>query len=353
VRSVLSKPLPYPPLHPREKLFGDVLCFGVDVGQVGCRRNLRIRLSTHIPCCLDPHAQTLASSFWPSTFPHLREHRGNLNDRHAPAIRGHATGIATSRTPYPGARPGLEGRAIRITGGLPSALSRRWTLRSHATARTNRSRRHSYNFRAFAGTTGRSLIDLIDRDSLSQCFSSGYSMAESRAEMAVNSRAPRRAVAGRFAAVCPRWNWRCASTAVGRVEFRISKTFVSDRKDRIRRNGESFSPESSISYRWPRAHAARIENDVITATYFGFRCRVRLFALSRRTKSLRDLRAHARGDGAGLSIRPFSSSFSDPAFGEDYSSPSDGIPRKADTARLSRSAADDRLWAEPRDGFLA
>src|SRR5712692_6052652 len=230
------------------------------------------------PLLRNPHAQTLASSFWPRRFPRLprstpREFETELGTR----IRGEC-----HRQSQPRERPtlvlvhGQEGSSeLGYMLGLDEQnFAARWNavrLNQRNCGGTESLTPTLYNS-GLSGDYRAVLIELIERDSLSEIFFAGYSMGgnlvlKMAGELA--GAAPRQ-LRG-VAAVGPALELALCVNAVDLPSnFLYQMHFVTGLKDRMRRKAKLFPGKFDLGP-MVRVRTLREFDDVITATYCGFR----------------------------------------------------------------------------------
>jgi predicted alpha/beta-fold hydrolase len=193
------------------------------------------------------------------------------------------------------------------------------------------------------------LIELIERDSLSQIFFTGYSMGgnlvlKMAGELACA--APRQLQG--VAAVCPALELALCVDAVGLPSnFVYQRHFVSDLKDRMRRKAKLFPGKFDLRP-MERVRTLREFDDVITATYCGFRDASDYYARSSALQVVGEicvptLVVTAQDDP----FVPFTS-FSDPAFAKNTHLRLMAPAHGGHCAFISRYSGDDRFWAEAR-----
>jgi predicted alpha/beta-fold hydrolase len=193
------------------------------------------------------------------------------------------------------------------------------------------------------------LTELIDRDSLPEIFFAGYSMGgnlvlKMAGELA--GAAPRQ-LRG-VAAVGPSLELALCVDAVDRPSnFVYQRHFVVGLKDRMRRKAKLFPGKFDLG-RMARVRTLRDFDDVITATYCGFRGASDYYE---RSSALRvageicvpTLVVTAQDDP----FVPFAS-FSDPAIGNNAHIRLIAPMHGGHCAFISRHGGDDRFWAEAR-----
>ena len=193
------------------------------------------------------------------------------------------------------------------------------------------------------------LIELIERDSLPEISFTGYSMGGNLVLK----------MAGELAGAAPRQ--LCGVAAVGPAlelalcvdavdlpsNFVYQRHFVSGLKDRMRRKAKRFPGKFDLG-RMARVRTLREFDDVITATYCGFRDASDYYARSSALRLVSEIRVPtlvvtAQDDP----FVPFAS-FSDPSLTKNphirLIAPSHG----GHCAFISRHGGEDRFWAEAR-----
>jgi len=191
------------------------------------------------------------------------------------------------------------------------------------------------------------LTELIGRDSLPEIFFAGYSMGgnlvlKMAGELAGG--APRQ-LSG-IAGVCPALELALCVDAVGLPSnFVYERHFVKDLKDRMRRKAKLFPGKFDLGP-MVRVRTLREFDDVITATYCGFRDASDYYARSsalRVTGGIRvpTLMVTAQDDP----FVPFAS-FSDPAIVKNSNIRLDAPARGGHCAFISRQSGENRFWAE-------
>jgi predicted alpha/beta-fold hydrolase len=193
------------------------------------------------------------------------------------------------------------------------------------------------------------LVELIERDLLPEIFFVGYSMGgnlvlKMAGELAGAAPGQLRGVA----AVCPALELALCVDAVGLPSnFVYQRHFVSGLKDRMRRKAKLFPGKFDLGP-MARVRTLREFDDVITATYCGFRDASHYYARSSALQvvgkiSVPTLLVTAQDDP----FVPFAS-FSDPAIENNphvrLLAPAHG----GHCAFISRYRGEDRFWAEAR-----
>ena len=193
------------------------------------------------------------------------------------------------------------------------------------------------------------LIELIERDSLSEIFLTGYSMGgnlvlKMAGELAGAAPPQLRGVG----AVCPALELALCVDAVDRPSnFVYQKHFVRGLKDRMRRKANLFPGKFDLG-RLARVHTLREFDDVITAAYCGFRDASDYYARSSALRLVSEIRVPtlvvtAQDDP----FVPFAS-FSDPALANNPSVTLVAPEHGGHCAFISNLRGDARFWAEAR-----
>ncbi len=307
------------------------------------------------PLLRNPHAQTFASAFWPRRFPRLlRSTPREFEIEPGTRIRGECHWQSQPRE-----RPtlvlvhGLEGSSESgyMLGLAERAFAARWNavrLNQRNCGGTESLTPTLYNS-GLSGDYRAVLIELIERDSFSEIFFTGYSMGgnlvlKMAGELA--GAAPRQ-LRG-VAAVGPALKLALCVDAVDRPSnFVYQRHFVSGLKDRMRRKAKLFPGMFDLA-RMARVRTLREFDDVITATYCGFRDASDYYARSSALRVVSEIRVPtlvvtAQDDP----FVPFAS-FSDPSLAKNPQirliAPSHG----GHCAFISRHGGEDRFWAEAR-----
>jgi predicted alpha/beta-fold hydrolase len=307
------------------------------------------------PLLHNPHLQTLTAAFWPRRFPRLpqstpREFETELGTR----ILGEC-----HWQPSPRERPtlvlvhGLEGSSQSgyMMGLAERALSAGWNAvrlnqrncgGTEALTPTLYNSGLSVDFRAV-------LSELVERDALPEIFFAGYSMGgnlvlKMAGELA--SAAPRE-LRG-VAAVCPCIDLAlCSDSLANQGNFVYQRHFVVGLKDRMRRKAKLFPREFDLGA-LARVRTVRDFDDVITATYCGFRDASDYYFRSSALRVLAEIRVPtfvltAQDDP----FVPFAS-FSDPTLSSNPSITLAAPEQGGHCAFISRYSGDARFWAEAR-----
>jgi predicted alpha/beta-fold hydrolase len=301
----------------------------------------------------NPHAQTLAATFWPRRFPRLpcsepREFETEPGTR----IRGQCHWQAAPREcPTLVLVHGLEGSSESgyMLGLAERAFAAGWNavrLNQRNCGGTESLTPTLYNS-GLSGDYRAVLAELIERDSLPEIFFAGYSMGgnlvlKMAGEFAGN--APRQLLA--VAGVCPSMDLGVCADAVGLPRnFIYQEHFVRNLKNRMRRKARFFPGKFDLSS-MAGVRTLREFDDKITAKYCGFRDAVDYYARSSALRVAADIRVPtlivtAQDDP----FVPFES-FSKPALASNphirLISPEHG----GHCAFISRYAGDERFWAE-------
>jgi uncharacterized protein len=307
------------------------------------------------PLLQNPHLQTLAATFWPRRFPRLpqstpREFETEPRTR----ILGEC-----HWQPSPRERPtlvlvhGLEGSSQSgyMMGLAERALSAGWNAvrlnqrncgGTEALTPTLYNSGLSVDYRAV-------LAELVERDALPEIFFAGYSMGGNLVlKMAgeLGSAAPRE-LRG-VAAVCPCIDLAlCSDSLANQGNFVYQRHFVVGLKDRMRRKAELFPKEFDLGA-LARVRTVRDFDDVITATYCGFRDASDYYFRSSALRVLAEIRVPtfvltAQDDP----FVPFAS-FSDPTLSSNPNITLAAPEQGGHCAFISRYSGDPRFWAEAR-----
>jgi predicted alpha/beta-fold hydrolase len=307
------------------------------------------------PLLRNPHAQTVVYTFWPRRFPRLprstpREFEAEPGTR----IRGEC-----HWQPQPRERPtlvlvhGLEGSSeSRYMLGLAErAFAAGWNavrLNQRNCGGTESLTPTLYNS-GLSGDYRAVLTELIERDSLPEIFFAGYSMGGNLVlKMAgeLPSDAPRQ-LRG-IAAVCPALELALCVDAVGLPSnFVYQGHFVRGLKDRMRRKAKLFPGKFDLGP-MARVRTLREFDDVITATYCGFRDASDYYARSSALRVAGEIRVPtlvvtAQDDP----FVPFAS-FSDPAIEKNTHIRLIAPVHGGHCAFISPYRGEDRFWAEAR-----
>src|SRR5712664_1694629 len=230
------------------------------------------------PLLRNPHAQTLASAFWPRRFPRLaRSTPREFETEPGTSIRGECHWQSQPRE-----RPtlvlvhGLEGSCESgyMLGLAERAFVAGWNavrLNQRNCGGTESLTPTLYNS-GLSGDFRAVLNELIERDSLPEIFFAGYSMGgnlvlKMAGELAGEAPSQLRAVAG----VCPCVDLGLCADAVGLPRnFIYQEHFVRSLKKRMRRKTELFPGKFDLGP-MSRVRTLREFDDKITARYCGFR----------------------------------------------------------------------------------
>ena len=307
------------------------------------------------PLLFNPHAQTLASTYWPRRFPRLpRSTPREFETEPGTRIRGECHWQSRPRerptlvlvhglegSSESGYMMGLAGRAF-AAGWSAVRLNQRNCGGTELLTPTLYNSGLSGDFRAV-------LNELIEQDSLPEIFFAGYSMGgnlvlKMAGELA--GAAPRQ-LRG-VAAVCPALDLSRCVDAVGLPSnFVYQRHFVTGLKKRMRRKANLFRGKFDLGP-MARVRTLREFDDVITATYCGFRDASDYYSRSSALRVVREIRVPtlvvtAQDDP----FVPFAS-FSDPALAENPYVRLIAPEHGGHCAFISRSGGDDRFWAEAR-----
>jgi hypothetical protein len=193
------------------------------------------------------------------------------------------------------------------------------------------------------------LIELIERDLLSEVFFAGYSMGGNLVlKMAgeLGSDAPPQ-LRG-ITAVCPSADLAACADAVALPQnFIYQKRFVDSLKQRMRAKAGLFPGKFDLD-RMARVRTLREFDDVITAAYCGFRDASDYYAQSSALRVAGEIRVPtliltAQDDP----FVPFAS-FADPALRKNTNITLIAPEHGGHCAFISRHGGDDRFWAEAR-----
>ena len=307
------------------------------------------------PLLRNPHAQTFAAAFWPRRFPRLpRSTPREFETEPGTRIRGDCHWQSQPRE-----RPtlvivhGLEGSSE--SGYMRGLAERAFAAGWNAVRLNQRNCGGTESLTPTLYNSGLSndyrdvLIELIERDSLPEIFLAGYSMGgnlvlKMAGELA--GAAPRQ-LRG-VAAVGPALELALCVDAVGLPSnFVYQRHFVVGLKNRMRRKAKLFPGKFDLG-RMARVRTLREFDDVITATYCGFRDASDYYE---RSSALRvahkicvpTLVVTAQDDP----FVPFAS-FSDPAIANNAHIRLIAPMHGGHCAFISRHGGDDRFWAEAR-----
>jgi len=307
------------------------------------------------PLLRNPHAQTLAASFLPRRFPRLlRSTPREFETEPGTRIRGECHWQSQPRE-----RPtlvlvhGLEGSSESgyMRGLAERAFAAGWNavrLNQRNCGGTESLTPTLYNS-GLSGDYRAVLIELIERDSLPEVFFAGYSMGGNLVLKLAGELggAPPGQLRG-VAAVCPALELALCVDAVDLPSnFVYQKHFVSGLKDRMRRKAKLFPGKFDLG-RMERVRTLREFDDVITATYCGFRDASDYYARSSALQvvdeiSVPTLVVTAQDDP----FVPFAS-FSKPAIAKNAHVRLIAPAHGGHCAFISRRTGKDRFWAEAR-----
>jgi predicted alpha/beta-fold hydrolase len=193
------------------------------------------------------------------------------------------------------------------------------------------------------------LIELIERDSLSDIFFAGYSMGgnlvlKMAGEMAGAVLRQLRGVA----AVCPALDLALCVDAVDLpANFVYQTHFVGGLKDRMRRKAKLFPGKFDLG-RVARVRTLREFDDMITAAYCGFRDASDYYARSSALRVVSEIRVPTLVvTSQDDPFVPFAS-FSDPALANNPSVTLLAPEHGGHCAFISDGGGDARFWAEAR-----
>jgi uncharacterized protein len=230
------------------------------------------------PLLRNPHAQTIAYALWMRRFPHLpRSIARDFETEPGTRIRGECHWQSAPR-----GRPtmvlvhGLEGSSGSgyMLGIAERAFRAGWNavrLNQRNCGGTDTLTPTLYNS-GLSGDYRAVLLELIERDSLSEVFFAGYSMGgnlvlKMAGELADGAPRQLRGVA----AVCPSLDLApCADAVALPRNFLYQRHFVGGLKTRMRGKAKLFPGKFELS-RMERVRTLREFDDVITAPYCGFR----------------------------------------------------------------------------------
>lgn len=307
------------------------------------------------PLLRNPHAQTLAAAFWQRRFPRLPPSTSReFETEPATSIRGECHWQATPRE-----RPtvvlvhGLEGSSESgyMLGLAERAFSAGWNavrLNQRNCGGTESLTPTLYNsglsadFRAV-------LNELIERDSLQEIFFAGYSMGGNLVlKMAgeLKSDAPRQ-LRG-TATVCPALELSgCVDAVDLPSNFVYQRHFVTGLKKRMLRKAQLFPGKFDLGP-MTRVRTLREFDDVITATYCGFRDASDYYARCSALRVAGEIRVPtlvvtAQDDP----FVPFAS-FSDSRLATNPHIRLVAPEHGGHCAFISRHGGDNRFWAEAR-----
>jgi hypothetical protein len=307
------------------------------------------------PLLRNPHLQTIAAAFWPRRFPRLPK----CASREFEIEPGTKILGECHWQPVPRERPtlvlvhGLEGssRSGYMMGLAERAFAKGWNavrLNQRNCGGTELLTPTLYNS-GLSGDYRAVLFELIERDSLPEIFFAGYSMGgnlvlKMAGELAGAAPRELRGVA----AVCPTIDLAvCADalTSPGNLMYQVH--FVRNLKARMRRKAALFPGKFDLGP-MARVRTVREFDEVITATYCGFRGACDYYARSSALRVIGDIRVPtfvltSQDDP----FVPFAS-FSDPVLAGNPEIALAAPERGGHCAFISRDAGDARFWAEAR-----
>jgi predicted alpha/beta-fold hydrolase len=307
------------------------------------------------PLLRNPHAQTFAYALLPRKFPRLRRSTPReFETEPGTRIRGECHWQSPPRE-----RPtlivvhGLEGSSESgyMLGLAERAFAAGWNavrLNQRNCGGTESLTPTLYNS-GLSGDYRAVLLELIERDQLSKIFFAGYSMGgnlvlKMAGDLADAAPPQLRGVA----AVCPALDLASCADAVGLPHnFVYQYRFVRSLKDRMRRKAKIFPGKFDLG-RMQRVCTLREFDDVITATYCGFRDASDYYARSSALRVVGEIRVPtlvitAQDDP----FVPFAS-FSDPALTKNPNVSLMAPEHGGHCAFISRHSGDARFWAEAR-----
>jgi predicted alpha/beta-fold hydrolase len=307
------------------------------------------------PFLRNPHAQTLVSAFWPRRFPRLpRSTPREFETEPGTSIRGecHWQSPASER-PTLVLVHGLEGSSQSgyMLGLAERAFAAGWNalrLNQRNCGGTESLTPTLYNS-GLSGDFRAVLHELIEQDSLPQIFFAGYSMGgnlvlKMAGELA--DTAPRQLCG--VAAVCPALELaRCVDAVDLPSNFIYQRHFVKGLKDRMQRKARLFPGRFDLGP-MARVRTLREFDDVITATYCGFRGASDYYE---RCSALR-VASQIRVPTLVITAQddpfvPFAS-FLDPAVAQNPAIRVIAPKRGGHCAFISRHGGNNRYWAEAR-----
>src|SRR3984893_3182304 len=307
------------------------------------------------PLTPNTHAQPFAAAFWPRRFPRLpRSTPREFETEPGTRIRGdcHWQSQPRERSTLVIVH-GLEGSSESgyMLGLAERAFAAGWNavrLNQRNCGGTESLTPTLYNS-GLSGDYRAVLTELIERDSLPEIFFAGYSMGGNLVlKMAgeLPSDAPRQ-LRG-IAAVCPALELALCVDAVGLPSnFVYQGHFVRGLKDRMRRKAKLFPGKFDLGP-MARVRTLREFDDVITATYCGFRDASDYYARSSALRVAGEIRVPtlvvtAQDDP----FVPFAS-FSDPAIAKNSYIRLIAPVHGGHCAFISPYRGEDRFWAEAR-----
>ena len=303
----------------------------------------------------NPHAQTLASTFWQRRFPRLpmgvpREFETEPGTR----ILGQCHWQpAPQECPTLALVHGLEGSSNSgyMLGLAERAFASGWNavrLNQRNCGGTERLTPSLYNS-GLSGDYRAVLFELIERDSLSDIFFAGYSMGgnlvmKMAGELADSPPPQLRGIA----AVSPSIDLAvCADAVALPGNFIYQRHFVGSLKERMRRKAKLFPGKFNLEP-MARVRTLREFDDVITATYCGFRGASDYYERSSALRVAADICVPALVVTAQDDpFIPFAS-FSDPGLRGNSQLEVAAPEHGGHCAFISRKSGDARFWAEAR-----
>jgi predicted alpha/beta-fold hydrolase len=305
------------------------------------------------PLLRNPHAQTMASTYWPRRFPRLsvstqREFETEPGTR----ILGEC-----HWQPEPRQCPtlvlvhGLEGssRSGYMRGLAERAFAAGWNavrLNQRNCGGTERLTPTLYHS-GLSGDYRAVLFELIERDSLPGIFFAGYSMGgnlvmKMTGELAAS--APRELLG--IACVSPSMDLAvCADAIALPGNFLYQRHFVRSLKNRMRRKAELFPGKFNLEP-MARVRTIRDFDDIITARYCGFRDASDYYEHSSALRVAADIRVPALILTAqGDPFIPYAS-FSNPALRDNSNIKLIAPMYGGHCAFISRHNGNARFWAE-------
>jgi uncharacterized protein len=307
------------------------------------------------PLLRNPHAQTFASAFWPRRFPRLPPSTPrDFETEPGTSIRGECHWQSQPRE-----RPtlvlvhGLEGSC---ESGYMLGLAERAFMAGWNAVRLNQ--RNCGGTESLTPTLYNSglscdfravLNELIEGNSLPEIFFAGYSMGgnlvlKMAGELA--DAAPRQ-LRG-IATVCPALELaQCVDAVDLPSNFVYQRHFVKGLKNRMRRKARLFPGKFDLG-RMARVRTLREFDDVITATYCGFRDASDYYAQCSALRIAGEIRVPTLVvTSQDDPFVPFAS-FSDPALATNSHIRLIAPPHGGHCAFISRGRGDNRFWAEGR-----
>jgi predicted alpha/beta-fold hydrolase len=307
------------------------------------------------PLLRNPHAQTVVYTFWPRRFPRLpRSTPREFETEPGTRIRGQCHWQSKPRE-----RPtlvlvhGLEGSSESgyMLGLAERAFAAGWNavrLNQRNCGGTESLTPTLYNS-GLSGDYRAVLTGLIERDLLPEIFFAGYSMGgnlvlKMAGELAGGAPRQLRGIT----AVCPALELALCVDAVGLPSnFVYQRHFVRGLKDRMRRKAKLFPGKFDLGP-MARVRTLREFDDVITATYCGFRDASDYYARSSALRVAGEIRiptlvVTAQDDP----FVPFAS-FSDPAIEKNTYIRLIAPVHGGHCAFISPYRGEGRFWAEAR-----